>query len=349
MKFFSIVFLFALVGCGEPLTREDLLPDASGAHGEIILLMEDNVWEGAIGQTVFAWLDQDTKGPALRPEPMFTVIRKRPDQLNHLSQLNRLLLKIMIDHDSTYAETAVIEKKDYYAKGQLFIIIKDSDANRMLDFVRNDFGPVVERFNEFETSMLIAEYKNRYNKNVMEKAKTKFGIAISLPKESETKVDSADFLWVKRERSKHLLANEKGGQNETYWIQQGILFWSEPYRDTTQLTIAGVLQKRDSVLKYHVPGKIEGSYMATEYDPYYKPQGRVFTYKDAYAIECRGLWVHRGHPAAFGGGPFVQYTLHHKGRGEVITVCGYVYAPRFEKREYIREIDAMLNTIEFVE
>src|SRR5687767_11914173 len=121
MKFFSIPLLFlVLVSCGDELKREDLLPDASGAHGEVILLMDDNIWNGPIGETVYAWLDQDTKGPALRPEPMFTVIRKRPDELSHLSQLNRLLLKVMVDHDSTYTETAVIEKKNYFAKGQIF-------------------------------------------------------------------------------------------------------------------------------------------------------------------------------------------------------------------------------------
>ena len=349
MKFYPLIFLFLLAACADPLTREDLLPDASGAHGDVILLMEDEVYNSAIGEAVLAHLDQDVPGPSLRPEPMFTVIHKRPDELNHVAQLNRLLVKVMLDYDSTYAETAVIEKKDYFAKGQVFLIIKDSDPDRLLAFARNDFGNIIRRLNEFERSFLVNEYKDRPNTIVSERAKTRFGISISLPYDSEIKVDDENIMWVKRERSRHLLAGEAGGQDAVYWIQQGILFWSEPYRDTAQLTVNGVLQERDSVLKYNVPGKLEDSYMATEYDTLCPPVGRVFQYKDAYAVEIRGIWKHAGNPAAFGGGPFVQYSLHHKGRGEVITVCGYLYAPRFDKREYIREIDAMLNTIEFVE
>jgi len=349
MKFFPLAFFAILVSCGEPLTREDLLPEATGSHGEIILLIEDDLWNGGIGKSVSEQLDQNAKGPYLRPEPMFTVVRKRPAELNHLSQLNRNLLKLMIDFDSTYTETAVLIKRNYFAKNQLFVIIKDSDPNRLYKYVLNEFDEIIDQFNDFELEQLTREYKSRFNPNVKDKATKNFGIEICIPKESELAVDSSDFMWVKRDRSKHLLSNEVKASNETYWIQQGILFWSKPYTDTTQLTIQGVLNSRDSILKKNVPGKVKNSYMSTEYDPYYKPQGKVFEYKGAYAVEIRGLWVHRGDPAAFGGGPFVQYSIHNKKRGTIVTVCGYIYAPKFDKREYIREIDAMLNTIELVD
>lgn len=349
MKFFPLAIFAILISCGEPLTREDLLPEATGAHGEIILLIEDDLWNGGIGKSVSEQLDQNAEGPYLRPEPMFTVVRKRPAELNHLSQLNRNLLKLMIDYDSTYTETQVLEKRNYFAKNQLFVIIKDSDPNRLYKYCLNEFGEIIDLFNNFELEQLTREYNSRFNSNVKELAKINFGISISLPKESELKVDSSDFMWVKRDRSKQLLSNEGSKSGETYWIQQGILFWSEPYTDTAQLTIAGALRTRDSVLKANVPGKVKNSYMSTEYDPYYKPEGKIFEYQGAYAIEVRGLWVHRGDPAAFGGGPFVQYSIHNKKRGTIVTVCGYIYAPKFDKREYIREIDAMLNTIELVD
>lgn len=89
--------------------------------------------------------------------------------------------------------------------------------------------------------------------------------------------------------------------------------------------------------------------MATEMDSAVYPVGKIFTYESASAVEIRGIWKHAGNPAAFGGGPFVQYTLHHRGRNEVVTVCVYIYGPNFEKREYIREADAMLRTIQFVD
>ena len=349
MKFYSIILLVILTSCGEPLTREDLLPNATGAHGEIILLMEDDIWTGKIGETVSAQLDQNAEGPYLRPEPMFSVFRKRPAELNHLSQLNRNILKVMVDFDSTYKETAVLEKRNYFAKNQLFVIIKDSDPNRLYQYCQTQFSDIIKMFNDFELEQLTREYTERFNENIKDRATKNFGISICLPKESELKVDSTDFMWVKRDRSKQLLSNEGTRASETYWIQQGIVFWSQPYSDTSQLTIPGVLRTRDTILKYNIPGKVKNSYMATEYDEYYKPEGKIFEYHGAYAVEIRGLWVHRGDPAAFGGGPFVQYSIHNEKRGTIVTVCGYIYAPKFDKREYIREIDAMLNTIELVD
>ncbi|MBK6951305.1 MAG: DUF4837 family protein [Crocinitomicaceae bacterium] len=346
---FSVLSL-VFVSCGPSLTREDLLPDASGPHGQIVLLMEEDMWMGAMGDAVMYHLDQNAKGPYLRPEPMFDVWHMRPDELDHVSQMNRMILKVMIDHDSTYKETAIIEKKNYFAKGQLFIIIKDSDPDRMYSFIVNEFAYVVNLFNKFELDLLKDEYIKRPNKAIQERAKEAFGISISLPELCGIKVDSSDFMWIKRDRSKQVMANatmEPG--SDTYWIQQGILIWSKPYSDTSQLTVAGVLRDRDSTLKYHVPGKVKGSYMATEYDEYYKPEGKIVKFKDAYAVEIRGLWKHAGNPDAFGGGPFVQYAIHHESRKSVVTVCVYIYGPNYDKREYIREADAMIQTIEFVD
>ena len=344
--YFILISLF-LISCDGDINPRDLLPEANGAHGEILILMDDALWNGPVGETLVSQLTQHCKGPYLRPEPLFSYSWTTPDHLNHTNQLNRNLLKLMVDYDSSYAATKVIEKRDYYAKGQLFLVIKDSDIDRLYEFVINDFNQIADRFNDFELHSYMEMYEDEPNKGVNELAEKKFGLHISIPKDSEVYDDRDGFLWVKRDRSKNLIGSEaKGTRTETYWIQQGILFWSEPYTGEEQLTIENVLQKRDTVLKYNVAGKIEGSYMATEYDPYYKPEGRKFSFKGSEAVEIRGLWKHAGHPAAFGGGPFVQYTIHNKAKNLVVTVCGFIYGPQFDKREYIREIDAMLNTIE---
>ncbi|MBK7128015.1 MAG: DUF4837 family protein [Crocinitomicaceae bacterium] len=346
----SVLFIFVFFSCGQDLTREDLLPNAMGAHGNIILLMEDNIWNGPLGEAVMYHLDQDTKGPALRSEPMFTVTHVRPEDLDHLGQMNRLLLKVMVVDDTVFQETQVLELKNYYAKGQLFVLVKDSDPDRLYSYIVNEFAYVTNIINNFELNDLITHYKKDYNKALHERAQKNYGISIHVPSDSQIRVDSANFTWVKRDRSRHVMANsEQKNGAQTYWIQQGILLWKKPYTDPSQLTVDGVLRDRDTVLKYHIPGKLEGSYMATEMDSAVYPVGKIFTYESASAVEIRGIWKHAGNPAAFGGGPFVQYTLHHRGRNEVVTVCVYIYGPNFEKREYIREADAMLRTIQFVD
>lgn len=351
MKQFLILLLsvLSITACSdENLPKDAFLPDSNGQHGEILVLMENSLWNGVVGEALISNLTRHAEGPYLRAEPMFSFYQKQPGELNHVNQLNRNILKFMVDHDSTYAETQVIKKRNYYAKNQLFIIIKDSDPNRLYDFAQNKMDNTIDDFNAFELEQLVRIYNNKPNKNVNEQVKQKFGIGISVPSKSVLKSNKENFLFAKRDRSRNELSNDaNNAAGGTFWIQQGFLFWSTPYiPDSAQMTVENALKDRDSTLKHNVPGETKGTYMGTEYTEYYDPQGRVFEYQGHKAVEIRGLWIYEGDVFVGGGGPFVQYSILNEAENKIITVCGYVYAPKYEKREYIRELDAVLNTID---
>jgi Domain of unknown function (DUF4837) len=343
----TLLIPFTFFSCfdGE-LTADDLLPDASGERGHILILMEDNLWEGTMGDNLRAQLDQNIDGPFIRSEPMFDFYQKRPGTLTHINKSSRIILKIFVDREAEFSETQVIEKYDFYAKGQLFLVIKDSDINRLYSFVATEFRSIIDLMNDFELHQLIATYKGRYNAAIKEQCENKFGSSIWLPKTSEIKEQKKDFMWVKNERSRNFMSNEANNTDGgTFWIQQGIVFWTEPYTEQAMDPMY-ILQKRDTILKYNIPGKLEDSWMATEYDPCCAPEARKIILNGNDCVVFEGNWNHDGNPGAVGGGPFVQYSVHNKSANTVLTVCGYIYAPKFDKREYIRELHAMLCTIE---
>ncbi|UKN00938.1 DUF4837 family protein [Paracrocinitomix mangrovi] len=349
MKHLLIAFIpaFLLTACfSSSSQKEDFLPDSAGNRGEIVVIMENQLWNGPLGDTIQSFLSQNAKGPYLRPEPMFDYHHSDPKNLTHGNKLGRLLLKVHVDYDSTYGETAVIEKENYFAKDQLFIIIKDSDPNRLKRYVETQFTDVMDRLNEFTTLSLEKYYRAHKNNGIALRSKELFGIDIALPSKSALKVETEDFMWVKYDRSHSIIGNQStGAKGGVFWIQEGIVFWSEPYSDSA-MDPSNIMSNRDTVLKHNVPGKLEGSYMATEYDPAYAPTGEVTTFNGNDCVKIKGLWKHAGNPAAAGGGPFVQYSIHHPKTNQIVTVCGYVYAPKFDKREHIRELEAMLNTID---
>jgi hypothetical protein len=45
------------------------------------------------------------------------------------------------------------------------------------------------------------------------------------------------------------------------------------------------------------------------------------------------------------GGPFVSLTTTSGDGSEIVCVSGFVFAPKFDKREYIREVEAVLKTV----
>ena len=345
-QFLIILFLPLLIlSCGGDYNKEDYLPDASGEHGNVLILMENNLWEGPLGQAIQTQLDQNIRGPFIRSEPMFSFYQMKPGTLNHLNKTSRLILKVYVDHDSTYAETALIEKYNVYAKGQLFIVIKDSDVNRLMTFINQSFDHVIDVMNDFELEQLMATYKKRKHSSIQEKCEQKFGMSIYVPEECKLKVERDSFMWVKYDRSHDLIANQStGAEGGTFWIQEGLVFWSEPYSDSA-MDPYHILEKRDTILKYNIPGKVKGSWMATEYDPCCAPEGLITKLNGQDCVIFQGNWKHDGNPGAVGGGPFVQYSVHNPERDIVLTVCGYVYAPKFDKREYIRELHAMLSSL----
>ncbi len=60
-------------------------------------------------------------------------------------------------------------------------------------------------------------------------------------------------------------------------------------------------------------------------------------------METRGVWNVVGD---FMAGPFLSYTVVDERHGRLITLEGYVYAPNKPKRDYLRQMEAILYSLE---
>jgi len=47
------------------------------------------------------------------------------------------------------------------------------------------------------------------------------------------------------------------------------------------------------------------------------------------------------------GGPFISWTLVDEPRNRIVTLFGFVYAPKYEKRNHIRKVESLLRTVDF--
>ena len=64
-------------------------------------------------------------------------------------------------------------------------------------------------------------------------------------------------------------------------------------------------------------------------------------FKEKYAIKLSGLWKMEG---IFMGGSFINYTFLDSKEERVVNIYGFVYAPKFNHREYLRELEALFTT-----
>jgi hypothetical protein len=92
-------------------------------------------------------------------------------------------------------------------------------------------------------------------------------------------------------------------------------------------------------MKENVQGEKEGQYMVTERHAISEKHKNG---KDGYLYEVRGLWEMENDMM---GGPFISYSQVDTEKNLVVVVEGFVYAPKKDKRELIREMEASLMTL----
>jgi hypothetical protein len=103
-----------------------------------------------------------------------------------------------------------------------------------------------------------------------------------------------------------------------------------------------VIEVRDSISKSNIPGPSEGSYMVTEHR--YPFVGTAGSIGDNYTFIVKGLWKTEGD---FMGGPFTTYAIYNESRNQVLIIDAFVYSPKLDKKEYVRQLDAIVHALEF--
>jgi hypothetical protein len=68
----------------------------------------------------------------------------------------------------------------------------------------------------------------------------------------------------------------------------------------------------------------------------------------SYCIETHGLWRLVDTEDRMGG-PFVTYSMLSPDGSTVVDVTGYVFAPRFDKRDYLMQVEGICNSVKWEE
>ena len=331
MAKYPALALFALLFLSCNQDASHVLPRYTGAPGEVICVMDDRHYEGTAGDIIYKYLGA-TQPLLPQSEPIFNLVQMNPTQVNQITRQHRNLLFVNLSSASD-EKPRVEAKRNRWASEQMVVTVYASSISQ-LDSLMTENGPsIVDKFNEYERRRLQSYYRSRSNKQISDNLKDR-DLDIVAPSDCSIAQSEADFLWIKRRRTK----NVSGTAHD---ILQGIFVYYYPYVSDSAFSAKEILQVRDSVLKKFVPGPLEGSYMTTEY--LLPPQSKAIHFKGNYAVETRGLWRTEG---AVMGGPFIGLTMLDEKNQRVVTAEGFVFAPKFDKREYLREVEAIIYSLE---
>ena len=109
-----------------------------------------------------------------------------------------------------------------------------------------------------------------------------------------------------------------------------------------KITPAKVVEVRDSITKAYIAGAVQGAYpKVADVKDFPLSQNIQLHYHNG--LELRGFWDSVRDKM---GGPFYSFTMENADNSMCITIDGFVYAPQEHKRDYIREVEAIVKSIQ---
>ncbi|MDR2679584.1 MAG: DUF4837 family protein [Tannerella sp.] len=326
MKPFIFIMLTSLLlglgACDSSLT----VSRATGIAYEIVVVMDKASWDGITGTAVKEELTSPV--PYLpQAESAMRITYVRPDQFDGLFRYLRNILIVNIDKN-TYTKVSLLKEADKWANGQAVLYLNAPDGESVNTFLSDNPRVLVDYYTKEEMKRTREFLTEKYSTVVMEKVKNKFGITLYAPADIRSARDTLNCLWF---------------SNDAVKGRMDLLVYSFPFVDTNTFTLEYLIARRDSVTKYMIPGSFPGSYMTTE--------KRVVDYSASvlhgkYCGILRGLWRMEGDMM---GGPFVSYARVDEKNRRVIVTEGFVYEPAHEKKNYIRRLEAALQTTSFAD
>lgn len=325
------------------------IPTAFGNIGQVVVVADDDVWEGAVGDTLqFYYSSAYLILP--QPEPMLDLVHFTPEDLakepTRRELRNYIFVGNMNDEDSPTArmikedvgEAAIQEAKesgkripkvgkDKWARGQMTVYQFGFSEDELIQALKDNFDVIVNRIQKSDQDRVDATvYIGGENGSLNSLVRNKLGVKLRVPKDYSLALENDDIIWMRRE-------TEESSSN--------ILMKRLAYSDPKQLTKESIKAIRDSAGRY-VSSELEDTYMKIN-DVDLPMFFEVKNLNKLYAVEARGIWEIEND---YMGGPFVSYLVHNPKDNSLIFIDGFLHAPGKDKRNMMMMIEYILQTVE---
>ncbi|KIO43009.1 DUF4837 family protein [Sanguibacteroides justesenii] len=323
MKKFIIILVSVVLFASCKNAMKNMSPAVSGKVNEILVIADKNVWDGQVGDSIRAWFQQDQEGLP-QVEPLFDMLNLPELHFDKNIKGHRNILKVEI---SPSVDSASIQYMNSpWAKSQVYFKIKAPNNKEFMEIFEANKSRMLGVYTKAEKDRLVSIYKRTADSRIFNLFKKKYDILLYCPTGYYVNKDTTGFVWI---------------SSETTRDSKGICFFTEEYRDQNQFNDRVIIETVNEKLKQFIPGPLKGSYMSIDTDIRYTAV--QYDYQGNYAIMIRGLWTVVND---FMAGPFVLNVVLDQEYNRIIYLMGYVYYPNENKRNMVKQVEAILNTME---
>jgi hypothetical protein len=320
-----VLMALAITSCSGEKRKKALLPNISGHAGEVIVVIDKGDWEGAVGTTLRDTLGQDCKFLPQR-EPLYSLVNVIPSGFTNMFQIHRNIIVVNIKNDVT--EPGIKLRQDIWAKPQIVISIDAKSSAEAVELIKQNSRLIISALEQAERDRLIANHKRYEERSLAEVVTKMIGGSPHFPSGYKLKKQTEDFIWI---------------SYDIQYVTQGILIYKYPVVEgENMMSLDNILAENSEMLKANVPGMFEGTYMMTS--EFARPSIEYMKFRGRDFAELRGFWeVYNDYM----GGPFVAQTFYSKDGKYMIFMEGFVYAPKYDKRTYLRQVESILYSFEW--
>lgn len=325
MKAFKIFLaIFAGVLITSCKSSPKLMPSISGKAGEVVVVINKTQWESDPGIALRSILAVDQAFLPQR-EPLFTLVNIPENAFSSIFQSHRNLILVNITDKAK--ESKIVYQENIWAAPQIAITISAPDSKSAAEIILKEKDKLENALLQAERNRNIQNAKKYEEISLRNMVTETFGGSPYYPNGYNLRKKTDNFIWI---------------SYETTYVNQGIFIYKFPFTDSTAFTKESLIAKRNEILKQNVPGQLENTFMTTYL--LQEPGIRWINYHKRNFVEIRGLWEVEND---FMGGPFISHFFLDKDGQNIIGLEAFVYAPRYPKRNYLRQVESIIYSFEF--
>ncbi len=340
----GFILPFLLSSCGETgkQIKKDLLPTAGGDYDQIILVMDSTQWKGKLGSELKSTFRAPVRGLP-QDESAFILSRVNPRQFNSvLKTAVNLVFVMTLDSRTRESENVrryftnqslkkiqadsslwMTIRQDEFAKGQVALYLFGQDEESLARKLSENKKRLTDFFESLAQKRIKSKILGKREIEIEKAIAERQDIQLQVPYGWEVSKNLPNFTWLR------FLEADK---------EQNLFIYQEPYRDVK--IFDNIPSFRDKITETFLRDAEKPEIFITRQHIIPVFEDRV-TFDGKFSVKARGLWKISDNS---GGGPFVSYSLVDEQKQKVYYIEGYVYAPGTKKKNFVRELDAILST-----
>jgi hypothetical protein len=327
--FFVSMSLLLLAGSCDTVNNQGgakgrIMPNITGGAGEVLVVMDKPNWEGSTGELLQDILMEEYPGLP-QSEPLFDVLHITAASLDNLYQFHRSIVLTTVESG---LEPRIRFRENVWARPQIMIQLEAPNGASLKQLISENEDRIQSFLVQYDRTRLTNLYKGSKDPTLQKEITTHHQVRLAIPRGYSLDFSTDEYTSISIEASD---------------LSQVIQIYDYPVDGPGDLTVSKIIEQRNAITKSFTQGPTEESYMTIS--RMFEPIAYDLKNNNMDVIEVRGLWdLENG----FMGGPFISHSVYDAKRNRIITVDGYIYHPNSKKRVKLKQIEAIIYSMEII-